>query len=77
MESWWWKIPFVLVAGIELLRLFHRKAVEAEFERNEKFAPPSARQLRWHIRHTREDIMVLVKLGYINAVLLLGILLGS
>lgn len=41
-----------------------RKWLETETERNEATKPPSTRQLRWDIRHMREDLHMLVLINY-------------
>lgn len=44
--------------------LFRRSRLEAEVRRNELHEAPSEQQLRWHIRHLREDISALVLINY-------------
>lgn len=48
-----------------------RKWLHEEFQRNEQHEPPSERQLRWDIRHLREDISILVICNFTVMVLLL------
>jgi hypothetical protein len=44
--------------------LFRRNWLDAEIRRNESHEAPSDQQLRWHIRHLREDIHALVIINY-------------
>ena len=44
--------------------LFRRNRIEAEVRRNELHDAPSDQQLRWHVRHLREDISALVLINY-------------
>lgn len=44
--------------------LFRRNWLEAEIRRNDSHDAPSDQQLRWHIRHLREDIHALVLINY-------------
>jgi hypothetical protein len=48
-----------------------RKWLSGEIERNENFEPPSGRQVRWDIRHMREDIHMLVLTNYALVLLVL------
>ena len=62
------KLPlFVILPIVFGYWLTGRKWLEREIERNDNVEPPSSRQLRWDIRHMREDLHVLV---LINCVLL-------
>lgn len=64
----WFKVVLFLVALIGwFVWTSRRKWLEAEAKRNEAQEPPSERQLRWDIRHIREDISVLV---FVNSLLL-------
>lgn len=45
--------------------IFRRNWLEAEVRRNDAHEPPSDQQLRWHIRHLREDIHALVLINYV------------
>ncbi len=44
--------------------LFRRNWLDAEIRRNESHDAPSDQQLRWHIRHLREDVHALVVINY-------------
>lgn len=44
--------------------LFRRNWLEAEIRRNDSHDAPSDQQLKWHIRHLREDIHALVLINY-------------
>ena len=35
------------------------KALRDEYDRNEKSSAPPEQQIRWHIQHMREDMMLL------------------
>jgi hypothetical protein len=50
-------VIFIFITGYFISR---RKALEDEFKRNDLVDPPSRRQLRWDLRHIREDIHMLV-----------------
>jgi hypothetical protein len=41
-----------------------RKWLNDEIDRNDRVDPPSSRQLRWDIRHMREDLHMLVLINY-------------
>ena len=51
----------VIAFGAWLVR---RNWLEAEIRRNDSHEAPSDQQLRWHIRHLREDIHALVLTNY-------------
>ena len=57
-----------IMFGVVLMALGYwltrRKWLEGEIERNDKFEPPSGRQVRWDIRHMREDLHTLVLINY-------------
>lgn len=57
-------IAFIVVLLIIGGWLTRRKWLEGEIERNLEFDPPSDRQLRWDIRHMREDLHMLVLINY-------------
>ncbi len=67
----------VFILGYSIL-LFRRKWLEEEIKRNDTFEPPSEQQLRWHIRHLREDMHTLVLLNgaLLTAVMALLLLKG-
>ena len=44
--------------------LFRRNWLEAEIRRNDTHEAPTEQQLRWHVRHLREDIHALVLINY-------------
>lgn len=44
--------------------LFRRAWLEAEIRRNDSNEAPSDQQIRWHIRHLREDMHALVLINY-------------
>ncbi|WP_399682147.1 hypothetical protein [Xenophilus sp.] len=44
--------------------LFRRSWLEAEIRRNDSSEAPSDQQIRWHIRHLREDMHALVLINY-------------
>ena len=61
--------------GAVLLVLFfglQGKGIKFEIQRNDEYEPPSDRQIRWHIRQMREDLMLLVRINLV----LLGIVLS-
>jgi hypothetical protein len=41
-----------------------RKWLDDETKKNDDVDPPSSRQLRWDIRHMREDLHMLVLINY-------------
>jgi hypothetical protein len=50
--------------------LLRSTALREEYEDNDKYAPPSGKQLRWHVRHIREDMMLLCRQkSYTNCLL--------
>ena len=55
--------------------VFGRRWFVKEIERNEKHEPPSDQQLRWDIRHMREDLHAVVMINYALTVVIVGILL--
>jgi len=56
-----WAPPALLVGGWILVAL-HHESLGDEIDRNEKHAAPDDRQIRWHIRHLRQDVALLCKL---------------
>ena len=46
-----------------------------EIERNEVHEAPSDQQLRWHIRHMRQDLHALVLINYALVMIVLGTVL--
>jgi hypothetical protein len=48
-----------------------RKWLYRETERNEGSKPPSSRQLRWDIRHMREDLHMIILSNYALVLLVL------
>ena len=52
-------IAILIVAVAECLVL-KRGWFKSEIQRNENFDPPSEQQLKWDLRHMREDIYMLV-----------------
>jgi hypothetical protein len=57
-------IGFVVVLMAIGYWLTGRKWIEGEIQRNDQSEPPSDRQLRWDIRHMREDLHMLVLINY-------------
>ena len=60
-------IGVAVLLAIFFWRIFDNRAMRNEIGRNETHKAPSDQQLRWHIRHMRQDISALVQ---INAILL-------
>jgi hypothetical protein len=52
------------------------KALRDEYDQNEKSSPPSEQQIRWHIQHMREDMMLLCQQYSIANFLLFVIMLA-
>ena len=48
-----------------------------EIERNEVHEVPSDQQLRWHIRHMRQDLHALVLINYALVMIVLGAFLSK
>lgn len=48
-----------------------RKWLEDETKKNDIVDPPSSRQLRWDIRHMREDLHMLVLINYALVLMIL------
>ncbi len=69
MDKWYWlKAVLFLVALIGwMVWTSRRKWLLTEDKRNELQEPPSEQQLRWDLRHIREDISILV---FVNSLLL-------
>ncbi|GAB2615497.1 hypothetical protein [Novilysobacter erysipheiresistens] len=57
-------IAFFVGVTVFGVLLFRRNWLEAEIRRNDSHDAPSDQQLRWHIRHLREDIHALVLINY-------------
>ena len=47
---------------------------DRESERNDKFAAPSDQQIRWHIRHIRQDIRLIASYAMLYLVLIATLL---
>ena len=59
ITDWW---IFAFFPALTFLSLPNTGEFLKELERNEKFAPPDDRQIRWHIRHIRQDLQLLCRL---------------
>ncbi|TCZ76781.1 hypothetical protein [Lysobacter sp. N42] len=67
-------IGFIVAVIAFGMSLFRRKWFEDEMRRNESHEAPSEHQLKWHIRHLREDIHALVIINYVLLILVAAFL---
>jgi hypothetical protein len=63
IETLWGLVPFILFGIYNYNR-------QREYARNDQLAPPMPRQLRWAVRHTREDVALLCVLVLLGDLLL-------
>jgi hypothetical protein len=61
-ELWPYLWPVVFLVAYVWWRTWQMKQFEDEFRRNAELDPPDDRQVRWHIRHIREDVALLCHL---------------
>jgi len=64
--SWFKVAGFLIALGAWLVWTSRRTWLLKETKRNEEQVPPSENQLRWDLRHIREDISVLL---FVNSLL--------
>lgn len=64
IDNWSTLVFFGLVVGVVLINRQFRREIES----NDRNAPPEDRQIRWHIRHIRQDLALIVYL--LGAILL-------
>ena len=55
--------------------LFNRRWFEKEIKRNDVTEPPTEQQLRWDIRHMREDMHAIVIINLVLLVVVVAALL--
>jgi hypothetical protein len=67
----------LLFVGVALHRIADWSVAEDSREqaRNDLYAPPSDEQVRWHIRHVRQDLRFLVRYLALTIALLAAMLL--
>lgn len=68
-----WIAVVALVVGFPLWNRWRERGLEKEYKNNISFEPPATDQLKWAVRHLREDINLLCHLMFV-AVVLLGII---
>jgi hypothetical protein len=54
-----WVIGVALAIGVPILIMLIHSQNEREYERNKGFDPPDDLQVRWHVRHIREDVRLI------------------
>jgi len=64
--GWMKVVGFLVALAAWLIWTSRRTWLLKETKRNEMEAPPSENQLRWDLRHIREDVSVLV---FVNSLL--------
>jgi hypothetical protein len=65
-------VVFVFGFGVWV---FRDRWFQKEIERNDAHEAPSDQQLRWHIRHMRQDIHALVLINYALTMAVVAIVL--
>jgi hypothetical protein len=62
-----WKVVIILaLAAYYHFQWSKREWFKAEIDRNDEFDAPSDRQLKWDLRHMREDIyMIAITLNFV------------
>lgn len=65
-----WLFAIALGVGWPLWNWWRERGLQKEYDRNPKFDPPETDQLKWAVRHIREDINLLCHLMFIAVVLL-------
>lgn len=63
-------LGLALVFGLPLWNMWRERGLHKEFERNEKHEAPETHQLKWDVRHLREDINLLCHLMFVVVLLL-------
>ena len=70
-----WAYTLLLLIGWPLWNAYRERGLQKEFDNNPKFEPPETNQLKWDLRHIREDISLLCHLMMIVALLLIILIL--
>lgn len=65
-----WIIAPALVVGWVAWNRWRERGLQKEYDGNPKFAPPETDQLKWAVRHIREDINLLCHLMFVAVILL-------
>jgi len=65
-----WLLPVALVVGFPLWNKWRERGLRKEYDRNVDFDPPETDQLKWAVRHLREDINLLCHLMFVAVILL-------
>ncbi len=65
-----WIAALALIIGFPLWNSWRERGLHKEYEKNVKFEPPETDQLKWAVRHLREDINLLCHLMFVAVVLL-------
>jgi hypothetical protein len=73
MEAIKW-IGFIAIIVAHSIYVTKRTWLRGEVARNDSYDPPSDQQLKWDIRHIREDMSMLVINNFAIFVVLLAIL---
>ena len=60
MAGWIWSLLF-FAAAFGMVYSLTRQLRQVE-DRNDRFASPSDQQLRWHLRHIRQDVALIARL---------------
>ncbi len=60
-----WAFVLALMVGWPLWNWWRERGLQKEYERNPKFSAPETDQLKWAVRHIREDINLLCHLMFI------------
>lgn len=70
MKEWFW---IFVIFGWPVWNWWRERSLHKEYDGNRKVEPPETDQLKWAVRHIREDINLLCHLMFL-AVLLLAFL---
>lgn len=54
----------LMMLGLPAYNRWRERGLEQEFKRNDAIEAPTAEQLKWHLRHTREDINLMCHLMF-------------
>ena len=65
-----WLFGLAMVFGWPLWNWWRERGLQKEYDRNPNFDPPETDQLKWAVRHIREDINLLCHLMFVAVVLL-------
>ena len=74
--AWSWGWAPILFLGPVVLKVFSDNQFDKELTANAKFATPDDHQVRWHISHNRQDVILLHHTVWCGFAIVIWILVG-